>query len=173
MCCIINPWCARTARVTVDTLYMHILSHVYTNGLQCIVLYHESVNDMSGVREPSPRVLSGGGGGGGGRPGYVPPPQEDMFPQGFIWGGGGGRPEYVPPPKLKIKSQDKTLHHLSGQDEVGEDEDRSSVAHEVGDRLHDVPAVVPPGQPRKEPELEGHPAKPRPQHCGNDETSHG
>ena len=133
------------------------ISYTYTcvyQWIAIIVLYHESVNDMSGVRESSSRVLSGEGGGGGGRPGYVSPPplKKTCFPP-------------------KIKSPDKTLHHLSGQDEVGKDEYGCPVAHEVGDRLHDVPAVVPPGQPRKEPELKGHPAKPRPQHCENDETS--
>ena len=55
--------------------------------------------------------------------------------------------------------------YLSGENEVGEDEDGGSVAHEVGDGLHDVPAVLPPREASKEAKLEGHPAKPRPQNC--------
>ena len=34
--------------------------------------------------------------------------------------------------------------------------DGGAVGDEVGDGLHDVPAVLPPGQPRQDPELTNH-----------------
>ena len=60
------------------------------------------------------------------------------------------------------------LADLSGKDKVGEDEDGCSVAHKVGDRLHDVPAVLPPGEAGKEPKLKRHPSQTCPQHCGTE-----
>ena len=40
--------------------------------------------------------------------------------------------------------------HLSCDKEVCQHSHGSAIAPEVGDRLHDIPGVLPPGQPSKE-----------------------
>ena len=50
--------------------------------------------------------------------------------------------------------------HLSGKDEIGEEDDGSGRAHKVGDRLHDVPVVLPEHQVGEEPKLQRHPRQP-------------
>lgn len=54
---------------------------------------------------------------------------------------------------------------LSGEDEIRKHEHGGAISHKVRDGLHDIPGVLPPGQPSKESELQGHPchATPHPQ----------
>ena len=43
--------------------------------------------------------------------------------------------------------------HLVGEDAIGEDPQAGAVGDEVGDGLHDVPGVHPPGEPGQRPAL--------------------
>lgn len=52
--------------------------------------------------------------------------------------------------------------HLSREHEVGVHGERGAVGDEVGDRLHDVPRVLPPREPRQHPELRAHQRQPEP-----------
>lgn len=46
--------------------------------------------------------------------------------------------------------------YLSCYDEVDITEHARSVCYEVGHGLHDIPRILPPGQPCKDPKLHGH-----------------
>lgn len=58
--------------------------------------------------------------------------------------------------------RERSLTNLFGQHEVSVASHGGAVCDEVGDRLHDVPGVLPPRQPRQHPKLHAHQAQAHP-----------
>lgn len=56
--------------------------------------------------------------------------------------------------------------YLAREHKVGVHGHGCAVSDEVGDRLHDIPGVLPPGEPRQDAELGGHVCHASPQHPG-------
>lgn len=59
------------------------------------------------------------------------------------------------------------VSYLACKNEVGVHGHCSAISNEISDRLHDIPGILPPGQPGQDAELGGHVCHAPPEHpCG-------
>lgn len=59
-----------------------------------------------------------------------------------------------------------TVSHLACKHEVGVHGHGCAISNKVGNGLHDIPGVLPPGQPGQDAKLGGHVSHAAPQHPG-------
>lgn len=66
---------------------------------------------------------------------------------------------------IQLPHNQQNATHLLGDDKVGKHGHGGAVRDKVGHRLHDVPGVLPPREPGKEPKLQRHEGHAAPDDC--------
>lgn len=62
--------------------------------------------------------------------------------------------------------------YLFGENEISEHCHGGAIGHEIGDRFHDIPGVVPPSQAGQKPKLDPHSCQSRPRQKRGSPLSH-